>query len=257
MQSVMSLLHLRNHLKKPWHQMCENSHEPWKSTHENCALSREKVHVLSCRLCMTRTYRSEKSMWWTKIKEIFMLISWSKLRVKKGLCSNIPVVNITMLNVKFDNLSYFPNSAFHIPIYSFFHFHMFSLSSFKPGLFILKALSTRLKSFIPFLSRQYEANRRKWKSWEIALMRLLQTLPFLRKRAFLPQVPTFEYQKMGYSKWNHLFTPTTPQNGGVGICVVHLLILGEVWTNFEIWSFYPVFIMSGSSSLLCLVHIFA
>ena len=37
MQSV-SLLHLRNHLKKPCHQMCEN-----------CALSREKVHVLSGR----------------------------------------------------------------------------------------------------------------------------------------------------------------------------------------------------------------
>ena len=29
--------------------MCENSHEPWKSTRENCALSREKVHVLSGR----------------------------------------------------------------------------------------------------------------------------------------------------------------------------------------------------------------
>ena len=153
---------------------------------------------------MTRTYRSEKSTWWTKIKETFMLISSSKLRVKKGLCCNIPVVNITILNVKFDNLSYFPNSEFHIPIYSFFHFHMFSLSSFKPGLFILKALSTRLKSFIPFYRDntkpiEESGKAEKLLSWDF-------------------------YRLYHFSENGH---------------------------------FCPVFTMSGPSSLLCLVHIFA
>ena len=111
-----------------------------------------------------------------------------------------------------------------------------------------------------------------------------ETLTFLRKRAFLPQVPTFEYQKKGYSNWDHLFRPTTPQNGGVGVCHAFITFgwgLNQFWNLIILPCFYNVWfkftfmfgphfcimyctfshflkwIKSCSCSLLSLVHICA
>ena len=70
-----------------------------------------------------------------------------------------------------------------------------------------------------------------WKSGLGFSIRALEN-PFLGtwKWALLPKVPIFRCPKMGFGvpeskNWDHFFTPTSPQNGGVGVCFIHLPLL--------------------------------
>ena len=70
-----------------------------------------------------------------------------------------------------------------------------------------------------------------WKSGLRFWIRALE-VPFLGtwKWALLAKVPIFRCPKIGLrvpesKNWDHFFTPTSPQNGGVGVCFIHLPLL--------------------------------
>ena len=147
-----------------------------------------------------------------------------------------------MSNLIIFHISQTVSFTFPFTVFSFSYVFTFF---FQTGLFHSQSTFHTSEKFYSFLSRQYEANRRKWKSWEIALMRLLQTLPFLRKRAFLPCFYNVRF------KFPFMFGPH--------FCIMYCTF-SHFWSgsslvlvHFYLWFTFVQLVMFCSCSYLCLL----